>query len=410
MNLWYHVGSRNEKRGKTGFAHLFEHFFFNGSENYPHGFREAMDDLGANNRNGTTSFDRTNFFEDVPTSALERTLYLEADRMGFLAKQINQAMLERERGVVQNEKRQGENQPYGRVFDHMVERMYPASHPYSWSTIGSMEDLNAARLADVQEWYRAYYGPNNCVISLAGDITPDARARAREEIFRRHSAERAAHAGRPLGAPARRAYARGDAGARAADAHPQASITRRPGATPISSRSTCSPACSRGRAARGWIAGWSTSRSSRRRVTAGVAPSEIASLVVVTVTVKTGVDPAKAEAEMDRIVTDLVQHGPTEAELQRARSRIMSDFARGAERLGGFGGRSDILAESMTFDGAPDGYLARLERIARTTAAEVRAASRQLARRAALHAPGIPGPATCGGADHRRSPRTAGAR
>ncbi len=116
MNLWYHVGSRNEKRGKTGFAHLFEHFFFNGSENYPHGFREAMDDLGANNRNGTTNTDRTNFFEDVPVSALERTLYLEADRMGFLAAHITKEMLERERGVVQNEKRQGENQPYGRGF------------------------------------------------------------------------------------------------------------------------------------------------------------------------------------------------------------------------------------------------------------------------------------------------------
>jgi zinc protease len=139
VNLWYHVGSRNEKRGKTGFAHLFEHFFFNGSENYPHGFREAMDDLGANNRNGTTNVDRTNFFEDVPVSALERTLYLEADRMGFLAGNISKEMLERERGVVQNEKRQGENQPYGRVFSEISGKIYPYSHPYSWSTIGSME-------------------------------------------------------------------------------------------------------------------------------------------------------------------------------------------------------------------------------------------------------------------------------
>src|SRR5688572_19445738 len=137
VNLWYHVGSRNEEPGKTGFAHLFEHFFFNGSEHYPKGFREAMDDLGANNRNGTTNEDRTNFFEDVPVSALERTLYLEADRMGFLAAQISEAMLDRERGVVQNEKRQGENQPYGRVYDTIVERMFPASHPYSWPTIGS---------------------------------------------------------------------------------------------------------------------------------------------------------------------------------------------------------------------------------------------------------------------------------
>src|SRR4026209_2585450 len=158
VNLWYHVGSRNERRGRTGFAHLFEHFFFNGSEKYPHGFREAMDDLGANNRNGTTSTDRTNFFEDVTVGALERTLYLEADRMGFLAGNLSQEMLERERGVVSNEKRQGDSQPYGRVFARMVEVMYPASHPYSWPTIGSLEDLQAATLDDVKRWYSTYYG------------------------------------------------------------------------------------------------------------------------------------------------------------------------------------------------------------------------------------------------------------
>src|ERR1051325_2346353 len=173
VNLYYAVGSRNERPGKTGFAHLFEHFFFNGSQHHPGGFREAMDDLGANNRNGTTSQDRTNFFEDVPTSALERTLFLEADRLGFLAPQINQAMLERERGVVQNEKRQGENQPYGRVFNRIFERIYPAGHPYSWPVIGSMEDLNAASLSDVKDWYASYYGPNNVVLALAGDITAE---------------------------------------------------------------------------------------------------------------------------------------------------------------------------------------------------------------------------------------------
>src|SRR5690606_15966797 len=165
VNLWYHVGSRNERSGRTGFAHLFEHFFFNGSENHPHGFREAMDDLGANNRNGTTNTDRTNFFEDVPVSALERTLYLEADRMGFLGNYISKDMLERERGVVQNEKRQGENQPYGRVHLEKSARMYPYSHPYSWPVIGSMEDLSAASLDDIREWYRTYYGPNNAVIA-----------------------------------------------------------------------------------------------------------------------------------------------------------------------------------------------------------------------------------------------------
>lgn len=376
VNLWYHVGSRNEERGRTGFAHLFEHFFFNGSANYPHGFREAMDDLGANNRNGTTNTDRTNFFEDVPTSALERTLYLEADRMGFLAKQINAAMLERERGVVQNEKRQGENQPYGRVFGRIVEKMYPASHPYSWDTIGSMEDLAAASLEDVQNWYAGYYGPNNCVLSLAGDITPE---RALELVTKYFG-------GIPPGPPLARSndwVPSLDANMREEmqDRVPQARIYRVYHA-PAWRHADVPPL----ELFASVLSGSRSARLDRRlvyelelatQVTAGVDRSEIAGLVIVTATVKQGVDPARVEQEMDRVIAELVQQGPTEAELQRARSRILAAFSRGAERLGGFGGRSDILAESMTYDGAPDGYLARLGRIATTPATDVREASRR---------------------------------
>ena len=376
VNLWYHVGSRNEVRGKTGFAHLFEHFFFNGSEHYPRGFREAMDDLGANNRNGTTDTDRTNFFEDVPVSALERTLYLEADRMGFLAAQVNQAMLDRERGVVQNEKRQGENQPYGRVFDHLVERIYPAAHPYSWSTIGSMDDLNAASLEDVLAWYRAYYGPSNCVLSLAGDITPERAL----ELVRKY------FGGIPPGPPITRAdqwVPRLDANMRdqMQDRVPQARVYRVYHAPAYRDSELQSLEL--------FASVLSGSRSARldRRlvyeqdvatgVTADVYPSELASLVVVTATVKQGVDPARVEQQMDRVISELVQQGPTEPELQRARSRILSDFARGAERLGGFGGRSDILAQSLTLSGSTEGYLSRLERIGTLPAADVRAASRK---------------------------------
>ena len=375
VNLWYHVGSRNERRGKTGFAHLFEHFFFNGSEHYPHGFREAMDDLGANNRNGTTNEDRTNFFEDVPTSALERTLYLEADRMGFLAKQINPAMLERERGVVQNEKRLGENQAYGRVFDRIVERIFPAAHPYSWPVIGSMEDLDAARLEDVQEWYRAYYGANNCVLSLAGDITP---ARALELVRKYFD-------GIPPGPPVDRLerwVPRLDANMRdrMQDRVPQARIYRVYHAPPWRD-----PELQRLELFTNVLSGSRSARLDRRlvyeqelatTVTADISPSELSSQVVLTATVKDGVDPSTVEREMDRVVSELLQQGPTDAELQRARSRILSTFARGAERLGGFGGRSDILAQSMTFDGKPDGYLERLERIATSSAADVRDTAR----------------------------------
>ena len=376
VNLWYHVGSRNELRGKTGFAHLFEHFFFNGSEHHPGGFREAMDDLGANNRNGTTNSDRTNFFEDVPASALERTLFLEADRMGFLAKQINTEMLERERGVVQNEKRQGENQPYGRVFDRIVEKMYPASHPYSWSTIGSMEDLNAATLQDVQDWYRAYYGPNNVVLSLAGDVTAE---RAMELVTKYFG-----------GIPPVPPITRSEEWVPKLDANMREQMEERVPQARVY-RVYHAPA---------WrnadvqllelfanvLSGSRSARLDRRlvyeqqlatAVSATMDRSEIAGLFEVIATVKDGVDPSRVEEQMDRVIAELVQQGPTEPELQRARSRIQSDFLRGAERLGGFGGRSDILAESMTYDGAPDGYLTRLERISRATAAETRDASRR---------------------------------
>ena len=375
VNLWYHVGSRNERRGKTGFAHLFEHFFFNGSEHYPKGFREAMDDLGANNRNGTTNEDRTNFFEDVPVSALERTLYLEADRMGFLAAQINQAMLERERGVVQNEKRQGENQPYGRVFDTIVERMFPASHPYSWPTIGSMDDLNAASLEDVKAWYAAYYGPNNCVLSLAGDITPERALELVKKYF----------GGIAPGAPVDRLerwVPRLDANMRdqMQDRVPQARIYRAYHLPPWRD-----PELQRLELLAGVLSGSRSTRLDRplvyqqevaTAVSADVSASELSSLLVITATVRPGVDPATVEQRIDRIVADLLQQGPSEGELQRARSRILANFTRGAERLGGFGGRSDILAQSMTYDGRPDGYLDRLERIATATAADVRDAGR----------------------------------
>jgi zinc protease len=376
VNLWYHVGSRNEKRGKTGFAHLFEHFFFNGSEHYPKGFREAMDDLGANNRNGTTNEDRTNFFEDVPVSALERTLYLEADRMGFLAAQINQAMLDRERGVVQNEKRQGENQPYGRVFDTIVERMFPASHPYSWPTIGSMDDLNAARLEDVKEWYAAYYGPNNSVLSLAGDITPERALELVKKYF----------GGIQPGPPVDRLerwVPRLDANMRdqMQDRVPQARIYRA-----YHVPSWRDHDIQRLELLAGVLSGSRSARLDRpliyqeelaTAVSAEVNASELSSLLVITATVRPGVDPVTVEHRIDRIVAELLQQGPAEGELQRARSRMLANFTRGAERLGGFGGRSDILAQSMTYDGRPDGYLDRLERLATATATDVRDTGRK---------------------------------
>jgi zinc protease len=379
VNLWYHVGSRNEKRGKTGFAHLFEHFFFNGSENHPHGFREAMDDLGANNRNGTTNVDRTNFFEDVPVSALERTLYLEADRMGFLAGNISKAMLERERGVVQNEKRQGENQPYGRVGAEISGKIYPYSHPYSWSTIGSMEDLNAASLDDIKDWYRTYYGPNNAVISLAGDITPE---RALELVTKYFGG---IQPGPPLPRtekwiPTLDRNIRDEM----EDQVPQTRIYRvyhAPAWKDAESQHL--------RLFADILAGSKSSRLDRRLVYekklvtdvgAGASGGELAGRFTITATVRPGVNPADVEREIDTVVNELLEKGATQEELQRMQNRNLANFLRGSETLGGFGGRSDILAESQTYGGSPDFYLNRLEAMATATPNDVKAAANKWLR------------------------------
>ena len=374
VNIWYHVGSRNEKRGKTGFAHLFEHFFFNGSENYPKGFREAMDDLGANNRNGTTSTDRTNFFEDVPVSAIERTLFLESDRMGYLANYISKEMLDRERGVVQNEKRQGENQPYGRVFSEISAKMYPYSHPYSWSPIGSMEDLNAATLDDIKEWYRTYYGPNNAVISLAGDITPE---RALELVTKYFGGIAPGPALPRLETwiPKLDTNIRDEM----EEAVPQARIYRA-----YHAPSWKDPESQHLGLFANVIAGSRSSRLDRRlvydnqlatNVSASTRDGELGGMFMVIATVKEGVDPVRVEREIDAVMKDLIEKGPTTEELKRVKTSAMAGFARNLERLGGFGGRADILAESMTYGGTPDAYLGQLETMAATTPAQVKATS-----------------------------------
>jgi zinc protease len=376
VNLWYHVGSRNEQRGKTGFAHLFEHFFFDGSENHPSGFREAMDDLGARNRNGTTDTDRTNFFEDVPTPALERTLYLEADRMGFLEKQLSKEMLERERGVVQNEKRQGENRPYGRVFDVIGATIYPYSHPYSWSTIGSMEDLNAASLEDVRQWYRTYYSPTNCVLALAGDITPEHALELVTKYF----------GGIPPGPPLGRLdewvpRLDRDVHAEMEDRVPATRIYRIYNAPGL--RSADVPLLE---LVAQTLNGSSSARLDRRLIydkkliteaEAGVYRHEIASEFVITATVKDGVDPKVVEREIDAIIKGITESGPTAAELQRGTAREVAQRVRAMERIGPFGGRAELLAQGATFFGKPDAYLDQLEAMANATPASVKAAAKR---------------------------------
>jgi len=158
VNVWYHVGSKDEPDGRSGFAHLFEHLMFNGSENASGDFFVPFKQVGVTGQNGTTNSDRTNYYETVPTTSIDMALFMESDRMGHLLGAITQTGLDVQRGVVQNEKRQGQNKPYGQVSDFLAKQTYPTSHPYHHSTIGSMADLNAASLDDVKNWFRTWYG------------------------------------------------------------------------------------------------------------------------------------------------------------------------------------------------------------------------------------------------------------
>jgi len=183
VNTWYHVGSKNEKPGKTGFAHLFEHLMFSGSKNLNVTYIQAMQRIGATDLNGTTNNDRTNFFQNVPVSMLDFVLFAESDRMGHLLDVLDQKKLDLQRGVVQNEKRQDEDQPYGTADENIAVNTYPAGHPYSWPVIGSMQDLDAASMTDVQNWFRTYYGPNNATLVIAGDITPEVARQKVEKYY-----------------------------------------------------------------------------------------------------------------------------------------------------------------------------------------------------------------------------------
>ena len=371
VNLWYHVGSKNERSGKTGFAHLFEHLMFQGSENYNDEFFKPMEDVGATAMNGTTNFDRTNYFQNVPTSALPLALWMESDRMGHLLGAIDQARLDEQRGVVKNEKRQGENQPYGRVFDSVVSASFPTGHPYHWLPIGSMEDLDAATLDDVKEWFRTYYGAANAVLVLAGDIdVATARAQAQKYF--------------------------GDIPPGPAITRPETWVAARTEST----RETMYDQVAQTRLHRFWntpqdgtteadllamageiLGGGKTSRLYERLVyrdqiadnaSAGQSALEIAGFFGITADVKAGVDERKVEAAIEEELRRFMLKGPTKAEVDRARMAVRSAFIKGLERIGGFGGKADVLASCEVYEADPGCYRRSLRVVEEATPEQVR--------------------------------------
>jgi predicted Zn-dependent peptidase len=376
VNIWYHVGSKDEPAGRSGFAHLFEHLMFNGSENHTGEYFDPFELAGATDMNGTTNSDRTNYFENVPTTALDMALWMESDRMGHLLGAIDQKTLDEQRGVVQNEKRQGENQPYGQVWDELGKKMYPVGHPYHHSTIGSMADLNAASLEDVKNWFRTWYGPNNAVLVLAGDID---LATAKEKVTRYFGDIPAT----PTMAQPKIDVAKHDTSTRETmtDKVPQARIYRLWNIAEYGQRDV-----DRLQLLAQVLGGSKSSRLDTRlvhedkladNVSAQVSQSQLGSNFIITADVKQGVDPAKVEAIIGEELSKLLASGPTAVETEQARTVFKASVIRGIERIGGFGGKADALAECTIYTGNPGCFRDSLKTFDTATAAELQAAGKR---------------------------------
>ncbi|GAB2763834.1 M16 family metallopeptidase [Salinimicrobium soli] len=370
VNVWYHVGSKNEKPGKSGFAHLFEHLMFNGSENFDDDYFKAIESIGGTDVNGTTNEDRTNYFQNVPVAALDQVLFLESDRMGHLLGAIDQAKLDEQRGVVQNEKRQGENQPYGQQWNYLTKAMFPKGHPYSWTVIGEMEDLNAASLEDVQEWFKSYYGAANAVIAIAGDIKPQ---EAYDKVLKYFG-----------------------------DIPSGPTVERQEVNIPVHNGNTYQVYEDRvpeSRVLFAWITPefgsredvyfdligslLSNGKNSRlykklvyedqiaSSVVAFEASGEIASSFVAYANVKPGGDVEEVKQKLLNEIEKLAKEGPRPEELKRVKADYMANFIKGMERIGGFGGVSDILASNETYFDDPEHYKKVLKYVENATPQDI---------------------------------------
>jgi zinc protease len=377
VNTWYHVGSADERPGRTGFAHLFEHIMFMGSEHVATGeFDRLLEAAGADN-NGSTTQDRTNYFEDGPINALPLMLWLDSDRMGFLLPEITAEKVDIQRGVVQNERRQSyENQPYGLASENILKRLFPASHPYSWPVIGSMADLSAATLEDVRDFFRTYYAPNNATIVIGGDITPTDARRLADQYF----------GSIPRG--------------------PE--ITRTPPPPVTLARDVHGVLEDRVQLPRvynAWhsvkafhaddavldvlgdvLAGGKSSRLYRRLVydmqiatdvSAFQNSGRIDGMFQVSVTARPGHNLSELQQVIDEELRRLAESGPTAREVERVQNGTVAQFLDRLERVGSFGGKADQLNFYNYFVGTPDYFQQDLDRYLAVKPADVQRVARQ---------------------------------
>ncbi len=385
-NVWYHVGSGDEKPGRTGFAHLFEHLMFMGSQNAPYPqFDRLLEAAGANN-NGSTTEDRTNYFEWGPSTTAPLMLWLEADRMGWLLPPMDAPKVDLQRDVVKNERRQSyENQPYGLVNDYLPKLMYPAGHPYSWPVIGSMADLSAASLEDVKDFFRRYYAPNNATIVVAGDVKPD-DVRA---VVRKYFADipRGPAIDRPAPAP----------------------FTVKDTAIVLEDRVQLPRLYLNWHTVKRWhaddaaldiasyvLAGSRTSRLTQALVYGGELATNVNAYqdgkrldgdfsVIATARPGKGLDTLRVviDAELARLAAD----GPTAREMDEARNAIEASFLRSIEQVMG---KADRLNAYYYQTGNPDSFQADLDRYKAVTAADVQRVVRQYLRTARVMASVVP--------------------
>lgn len=373
FNIWYHVGSKNEKNGKTGFAHLFEHIMFTSTEHYVN-FDEVMQTVGGGNNNGTTNNDRTNYFETFTSTGLDRVLWVEADRMGFLLKGLDSVKVNVQRGVVQNEKRQGENQPYAIGYELTAKATYPVGHPYSWTVIGSMDDLSAASIDDVKEWFRTYYGPNNAVITIAGDVKAEEVLEKVKKYF----------GDIPASPPITKytkniAKMKGTTFQQAQDRVPQARLQKTwniPGwgSEDITHLSLLGDVLTNGKSSRLYKR-LVLEEELASNIYAYTDDKEIGGQFYIVADAKPGVSLSKINDIINLELKKVFTTGVTVAEVERTKSNYFVQFLKGIETIGGFGSKNDILAQGETYAGSPDAYKKTLGYIRSATPADLKRVS-----------------------------------
>ena len=378
VTAWYHVGSKNEVKGKTGFAHLFEHVMFTGSGHVPYGMHDRLTEGVGGSNNGTTSRDRTTYYETVPSNYLETALWLESDRMGFLLDTLDIQKLNAQRDIVKNERRQRmDNQPYGLVDEIVSNTLYPAAHPYSWDVIGSMADLTAASETDVKDFFKLYYAPGNAIVSIAGDFQPP---QAKALVARYFGAfPRGGAIVRPAAPPVTRdretrlVYEDRVQVPRLVIVWP--TVGRQSDdrfALQVLDQVTTGPRTTRLTKALVYDRQLATS------ITARQDSDESAGEWRLTITPRPGISLTDLESAADAILDTLKAEGPTAEEIQRATAGLELNFVNGLESNLG---RSMRLADGLGYDNDAGSFQTEYQKMLAVTPADVkRVASKYLTK------------------------------